>query len=64
DKEKIRYIYFVIETKGSDSSMELRGTENLKIHCARVHFEKISDSEVKYDVVDNYDKLMDLVQLK
>jgi type III restriction enzyme len=64
DKEKVRYIYFVAETKGSDSSMELRGTENLKIHCARVHFKEISGNEVKYDVIDNYDKLMDLVQLK
>jgi type III restriction enzyme len=44
--------------------MELRGTENLKIHCARVHFEEISGSEVRYDVVDSYDKLMNLVQLK
>jgi type III restriction enzyme len=44
--------------------MELRGIENLKIHCARVHFEEISDNAVRYDVVDNYDKLMDLVQLK
>lgn len=64
DKEKVRYIYFIAETKGSDSSMELRGTESLKMHCARVHFEEISDNEVRYDVVDNYDKLMDLVQLK
>lgn len=63
DKEKVRYIYFIAETKGSDSSMELRGTESLKIHCAQVHFEKISAKEVKYGVVDSYDRLMDLVQL-
>ncbi|MDD4592702.1 MAG: DEAD/DEAH box helicase family protein [Parabacteroides sp.] len=63
DKEKVRYIYFIAETKGSDLSMELRGTENLKIHCAQVHFEEISGKEVKYGVVDSYDKLMDLVQL-
>lgn len=64
DKEKVRYIYFVAETKGADSSMELRGTENLKIHCAKVHFEEIAGTEVKYDVVSSYDKLMELVQLK
>nr|WP_320037268.1 DEAD/DEAH box helicase family protein [uncultured Bacteroides sp.] len=63
DKEKVRYIYFVAETKGADSSMELRGTENLKIHCAKVHFEEIAGTEVKYDVVNNYDKLMELVTL-
>ena len=64
DKEKVRYIYFVAETKGSDSSMDLRGTEKLKIHCAKVHFEEIAGTEVKYDVVNSYDKLMELVQLK
>lgn len=64
DKEKVRYIYFVAETKGSDSSMDLRGTENLKIHCAKVHFEEIAGADVKYDVITNYDKLMELVQLK
>jgi type III restriction enzyme len=63
DKEKVRYIYFIAETKGANSSMELRGTENLKIHCAHVHFEEICGTEVKYDVVDSYDKLMDIVQL-
>ena len=64
DKEKVRYIYFVAETKGADSSMELRGTENLKIHCAKVHFEEIAGTEVKYDVVSSYDKLMELVTLQ
>lgn len=64
DKEKVRYIYFVAETKGSDSAMDLRGTENLKIHCAKVHFEEIAGADVKYDVVNSYDKLMELVQLK
>jgi len=63
DKEKVRYIYFIAETKGSDSSTELRGAESLKTHCAYVHFEEICGKEVKYGVVDNYDKLMSLVQL-
>lgn len=64
DKAKVRYIYFVAETKGTDSSMELRGIENLKIHCAKIHFEEIAGQEVKYDVVNSYDKLMELVTLQ
>ena len=64
DKAKVRYIYFVAETKGTDSSMELRGIENLKIHCAKVHFEEIAGMDVKYDVVSSYDKLMELVTLQ
>ena len=38
--------------------------EHLKIHCAKVHFEEIAGTEVKYDVVSSYDKLMELVTLQ
>ncbi len=31
----------------------------LKIEAARQHFKIISNSEVTYDVVDSYDKMMD-----
>src|SRR5690606_36827703 len=41
DKDKVRHIYFVAETKGSDSDMELREIEKLKIHCAEEHFDTI-----------------------
>lgn len=64
DKEKVRQIYFVAETKGSDSEMELRPIENLKIHCAGEHFKTISNSEVKFVKISTYDKLLDLIQLK
>lgn len=64
DKERIRHIYFVAETKGADSSLELREIEQLKIHCAGKHFEAISGGEVKYDVVNSYEKLLEIVQVK
>lgn len=64
DKEKVRHIYFVAETKGSDSSLELREIEQLKIHCAGKHFEAITGGEVKFDVVKNYEKLLEIVQVK
>lgn len=35
--------------------------EELKVHCTREHFKKISNNAVKYEVVDNYKALMDLV---
>ena len=44
------------------SSMELRKIEEAKAHCAREHFRAISGDNVKYDVVDSYDKLWELVQ--
>lgn len=58
---KVKHIYFVAETKGDMSSMQLRKVEELKIHCAREHFKKISSGNVKYEVVDSYDSLLNEV---
>jgi len=57
----VKHIYFVAETKGSLSSLELRKIEQAKIDCARKFFKKITSSEIAYDVVDSYGKLMELV---
>jgi len=64
---KVKHIYFVAETKGSMSSMELREIEQTKIECARRFFNDVlnkkgKDSSVKYDVIDSYDKLMEVVR--
>jgi type III restriction enzyme len=64
DKNKVRHIYFVMETKGSDSELELREIEKLKIHCATEHFKEISGLEVKFGIADDYAKMMEIVQLK
>ncbi len=60
-EEKVKHIYFVAETKGSMSSMQLRKIKEAKIHCAREHFKVISSDSVIYDVVDSYETLMNLV---
>lgn len=57
----VRHVYFVAETKGSMSSMQLRLIEESKIHCAREHFKAISSDSVIYDVVDSYRSLLDKV---
>ncbi len=59
---QVKHIYFIAETKGSMSSMELRKIEECKIDCARKFFTKITSAQVTYDVVDSYDKLMELVK--
>lgn len=64
DKDKVRHIYFVAETKGSDSEMDLRAIEKLKIHCATEHFKTIGGGEVKFSKVSSYDKLLEIVQVK
>ena len=57
----VKHIYFVAETKGSMSSMQLRLIEESKIHCAREHFKAISNGNVVYDVVDSYKSLWEKV---
>ncbi len=58
----VKHVYFVAETKGSLSSLDLRKIEQSKIDCARKFFAKITSDQVKYDVVDSYGKLMEIVQ--
>lgn len=57
----VKHIYFVAETKGSLDTMELRGIEEAKIHCAREHFKAISGEKVIYDVIDSYEALLQKV---
>lgn len=58
----VKHIYFVAETKGSMSSLQLREIESAKIHCAREHFKAISGDNVVYEVVDSYEKLLEIVK--
>ena len=53
--------FYIAETKGAMSSMQLRMIEESKIHCAREHFKAISNGNVVYDVVDSYQALLEKV---
>ncbi|MCP4306934.1 MAG: DEAD/DEAH box helicase family protein [bacterium] len=60
----VKHVYFVAETKGSLSSMQLKGAELAKIDCARKFFETLNATNghvVQYDVVTDYGQLMQLV---
>ncbi len=64
DDTKIKHVYFVAETKGSLSTLQLKGVENAKIECARKFFAALSartNQNVTYDVVSDYSELMQLV---
>jgi type III restriction enzyme len=61
-QDKVRHVYFIAETKGSLSTMQLRDIEKSKIECARKFFAKITNEQVRYEVVDGYGKLMELVK--
>ncbi len=58
---KIKHIYFVAETKGDMSTLQLKDIEIAKIHCAKEHFNKISGDNIVYEVVDNYESLLNIV---
>ena len=58
---EFKHIYFIAETKGSMSSMQLRDIEKGKIHCAKEHFKAISSDSVVYDVIDSYQSLLNIV---
>ena len=58
----VKHVFFVAETKGSMSSLQLRGVEQAKIECARKLFNEMSDGDVSYDAVDSYESLFELVR--
>jgi len=64
EEGSVKHVYFVAETKGSLSSMQLKGGELAKIDCARKFFETLNADNgqaVRYDVVTDYGQLMQLV---
>lgn len=62
NKEKVKHIYFVAETKGSLSTLKLRPTESGKINCAKEFFKKITNENVKYAHVDKYENLVSILR--
>jgi type III restriction enzyme len=57
----VKHVFFVAETKGDLSSLQMREVEKAKIECAKRFFAKITSDQVRYDVVDSYSKLRELV---
>jgi type III restriction enzyme len=41
--------------------MQLRQSEKLKIQYAKKHFDALNNADVKYDVVESYEDLMNKV---
>ena len=58
-KNDVKHIFFVAETKGSMSSMDLSAIEKAKIDCAEKLFKSISTTNVKYHKVATYQDLID-----
>ena len=57
----VKHIFFIAETKGTMETLDLRPIEQAKISCAKKLFNDISTSNVRYDAVDSYQSLLDIV---
>ena len=57
----VKHIFFVAETKGSMESLNLRPIEKAKIDCAKKLFEEMSSGQVKYEHVDSYQRLLEVM---
>lgn len=62
--KKQKHIFFVAETKGSLSSLDLRPIEKAKIACAKKLFQGLSNGAVHYHEVTNYENLLGLLRSK
>lgn len=61
NKDKVKHVFFVAETKGSMSSLQLRDIEKSKIACAKKLFEGIKTEDIQYNSVTTYDDLYNKV---
>ena len=59
EKNGIKHIFFIAETKGSMSSMDLTKIELAKIECAEKLYNSISAAKLKYHKVTKYSDLID-----
>lgn len=64
NKDKVQHVFFIAETKGSLDDMQLRKIEHNKIECAKKLFNVVSTSGVKYDHVDSYESLKNIIGFK
>ena len=60
-KDSVKHIFFVAETKGTMESLQLKPVEAAKLACARRLFNDLSTSRVRYAAVDSYQNLLNLM---
>lgn len=58
----VKHIFFIAETKGDMSTMELRPIEKAKIDCAKTLFNNLDGANVRYHNVKDYDSLLDVMK--
>ena len=61
NKGTVKHIFFIAETKGTMESLNLRPIEQAKIRCAKKLFNEISTESVRYEAVNNYQNLLQVM---
>lgn len=56
DCDGVKKMYFVLETKGNTNLFDLRGPEQLKIHCGKQHFDAL-DNGVEFTVAEDWQEV-------
>lgn len=62
EKDKVKHVFFVAETKGTMDSMMLRPVEKARIECAKKLFNEASTGNVHYAHVASYQDLLNAVR--
>ncbi len=56
EKNGEQKLYFILETKGTESLFNLKTPEQLKIHCGKEHFKALGNGLEMYGPVKDWDK--------
>ncbi len=59
ERDNVKHIFFIAETKGSLLSIQLKGIEKAKIACCTKLFDEMTTSNVHYHEVTCYQDLVD-----
>lgn len=62
DEKEVKYIYFIAETKGSLDSLNIRKVEEIKINCAKKLYAALSTEKLKYDIITDYERLLNVIK--
>lgn len=64
DKDKVKHVFFIAETKGNLGDMQINKIEDNKIKCAEKLFNVVSTKGVKFGHVNSYESLKDIIGMQ
>lgn len=62
NKDTVKHIFFIAETKGTMETLNLKPIEQAKINCAKKLFNELSTTDVVYHDVKTYQNLINIME--